>query len=70
MDGLAELALRELRPLARLLESRLLALDFTSVAGQETFALERCPKTRIGFDQSSRDTVAQRSRLARDTAAM
>src|SRR4051794_35960267 len=53
-------ALRELRPLAGLLETRLLALLLASVASQEAAPLELGAQVRVGLDESARDAVAQR----------
>src|SRR4051812_31859213 len=64
------LALRELRPLARLLETRLLALLLTSVAGQEAAPLELGAQVRVGLDQRAGDPVAQRVGLRGDATAV
>src|SRR4051812_13935127 len=64
------LTLRELRPLAGLLETGLLALLGTGVARQEAAALELGAQVGVGLEQRARDAVAQRARLGRDAAAV
>src|SRR6478752_4184151 len=63
------LALRELWPLARLLQARLLALDLARVPRQETRLLQLWTQRLVGLDQRTRDPVAERSGLAGDAAA-
>src|SRR5436190_21053739 len=63
-------ALRELRPLAGLLETRLLALDLAVVAGQEALALQLGAQVLVDADQRARDPVAERAGLPRDAAAV
>src|SRR5947209_7342729 len=53
------LALRELRPLAGLLQSGLLALLDPRVTRQEPAALELTAQVRVSHDQRPRDSVAQ-----------
>src|SRR4051794_22959245 len=64
------LTLRELRPLAGLLEAGLLALLGPRVAGQEAAALELAAQVRIGDDQSAGNPVAESTRLGGNAAAM
>src|SRR3954447_882156 len=64
------LTLRELRPLAGLLEAGLLALLGPRVAGQEAAALELAAQVRVGHDQRARDPMPQRAGLGRDAAAV
>src|SRR5918999_1069390 len=64
------LALRELRPLARLLEAGLLALLHARVARQEAAALELRAQVRVGVDERLGDGVAQGAGLGRDAAAV
>src|SRR5947209_3771294 len=66
----ARSALGELRPLARLLQARLLALLGARVAREEAAALELAAQVGVGLQQRARDAVAQRSRLGRDPAAV
>src|SRR5437773_7979543 len=66
----AKLTLRELRPLAGLLEPRLLALLRSRVAREEAAALELAAQVGVGLEQRARDAVAQRARLGRDPAAV
>src|SRR3954470_22787221 len=72
--GVAEspiyLALRELRALTGLLETRLLALLHARVTGEEAVALELAAQVRVGFDERPGDAVTQRHRLRRDAAAV
>src|SRR4051794_38164054 len=65
-----KLALRELRPLAGLLEAGLLALLRACVTREEAAALELAAQVRIGLQQRTRDAVAQCAGLRRDTAAV
>src|SRR5207247_2200459 len=69
-DTGATLALTELGRLARLVEAGLLALDGTGVPGEEALALERDAELGIGLDESARDPVTSRARLAARTAAV
>src|SRR6185503_16172762 len=62
--AMAGLTLRELRPLARLLQACLLALLDARVARQQLAALELGAQCGIRFDQGLRDPVAQRIGLA------
>src|SRR5215208_4971222 len=55
----ANSALRELRPLAGLLEAGLLALLHARVAREEAAALELGAQVRVGVDQCARDRMAQ-----------
>src|SRR5215216_1235906 len=64
------LALRELRPLAGLLEAGLLALLDASVAREEAAALELGAQVRVGVDERLRDRVAQGAGLGRHAAAV
>ena len=66
----ARLPLRELRPLAGLLQAGLLALDLARVAGEEALALERDARFGIGLDERPGDPVTQRAGLAGDAAAV
>src|SRR5947207_1208510 len=63
-------ALGELRPLARLLQAGLLALDLTRVAGQEPLLLEVGAQPAVGLQERLRDAVAEGARLPRDAAAV
>src|SRR5215213_2061957 len=65
-----KLALRELRPLAGLLEAGLLALLRACVTREEAAALELATQVRIGLEQGARDAMAQRAGLRRDAAAV
>src|SRR5437868_12559923 len=56
-----KLALRELRPLAGLLEAGLLALLRACVTREEAAALELAAQVRVGLEQRTRDAVAQRA---------
>src|SRR5689334_2680919 len=67
---LGPLALRELRALAGLLQTRLLALDLAVVAGQEPLALQLGAQVLVDADQRTRDAVPQRAGLAGDAAAV
>src|SRR3954452_7650750 len=64
------LALRELRALTGLLETRLLALLHAGVAREEAVALELATEVRVGLDECARDAVPQRRSLSRDAAAV
>src|SRR5215213_6469255 len=64
------LALRELRPLAGLLEAGLLALLDARVAREEAAALELGAQVRVGVDERLRDRVAQGAGLGRHAAAV
>src|SRR4051794_24699012 len=66
----APLALGELRTLARLLQTRLLALLGPRVARQEAAALELTAEVGVGLQQGARDAVAKRAGLRRDAAAV
>src|SRR5436190_13206263 len=66
----AALALRELRPLARLLEAGLLALDLARVAREESLPLQVAAQVGVGLDERLRDAVAERAGLAGDAAAV
>src|SRR5690242_4836777 len=68
--ALGGLALAELRALARLLQSGLLALLDARVARQEAAALELAAQVGIGLEQRAADAVAQRAGLGRDPAAV
>src|ERR1700693_4852641 len=63
-------ALGELRTLARLLQTGLLALLRARVARQEASALELASQVGIRLQQRARDAVAQRSGLRGDAAAV
>src|SRR2546421_4854235 len=63
-------ALRELRALACLLETRLLALLGARVPAEVAAALELHAQARIRLDQRAGDPVPERSRLRRDAAAV
>src|SRR5262249_1707994 len=67
---LKELALRELRRLARLVQAGLLALADASVAREEARTLQRHAQPRIGLDQRARDPVPDRTGLAARAAAV
>src|SRR6185503_20152828 len=64
------LALRELRPLASLLQARLLPLHHARVAGQEPGPLEVGAEVLVSLDQRPGDAVAHGARLAGDAAAV
>src|SRR4051794_14981491 len=64
------LALGELRPLAGLLEPRLLALLLARVARQVAAALQLGAQRRLGLDERAGDAVAQRPGLRRHAAAV
>src|SRR5262249_39669713 len=59
-----QLALRELRRLARLVQARLLALDLAGVAREVALALEEDAKVRVDLDERTRDAVTHRTGLA------
>ena len=63
-------ALRELRRLAGLVETGLLALDDARVAREEALALERDPQLRVGLDERAGDAVPHGSGLAARAAAV
>src|SRR5579872_133359 len=65
-----ELALRELRRLARLVQPGLLALDLAGVTRQVALPLERDAKLGIELDEGAGDTVANRTGLAGEPAAV
>ena len=62
--------LRELRPLAGLLQTGLLALLHARVAREEAAPLELGAKVGIGLDQRPRDAVPERAGLGGDAAAV
>src|SRR4051794_10080399 len=64
------LALRELRALTGLLETRLLALLHAGVACEEAVALELAAEVWIGLDERACDAVPQRRGLRRHAAAV
>src|SRR5438270_7127226 len=64
------LALGELRRLARLVQSGLLALDLAGVPREVALALEGDAKLRIQVDERTGDTVPHRTRLAGEPAAV
>src|SRR5919107_2031787 len=64
------LALRELRPLAGLLQAGLLALLHARVAREEAAPLELGAEVRVGLDQRPGDAVAQRAGLRAHAAAV
>src|SRR5215207_2556931 len=66
----ANSALRELRPLAGLLEAGLLALLHAGVAREEAAALELGAQVRVGVDERARDAMAQGAGLGGDAAAV
>ena len=70
MCGRAVLALGELRLLAGLLQTVLLALDHTGVAAQVAGALELAAVLVAGLEQRTGDAVTQRAGLAGDAAAV
>src|SRR5688500_9906656 len=57
------LTLRELRPLARLLQARLLALLGACVARQEAAPLQVGPELRVDLDEGAGDAVPKGIRL-------
>src|SRR5262249_9199574 len=59
-----DLALRELRRLARLVQAGLLALDLACVPRQVALALEEDVKVRVDLDERTRDAVTHRTGLA------
>src|SRR6185312_926637 len=63
-----DLALGELRALARLLQPGLLALLGARVTGQEAAPLELAAKVRVGLEQRAGDAVAKRAGLGGDAA--
>src|SRR5579864_2632034 len=65
-----ELALRELRRLARLVQSGLLALDLAGVPREVALALEGDPQLGIELDEGAGDTVTNRPGLPREAAAV
>src|SRR5439155_19782916 len=68
--GRSGLALRELRPLAGLLEACLLALLLTRVAREVAAALQLGAQRGLGLDQRTSDAVPERTRLGGDTATV
>src|SRR3954452_3903922 len=66
----ASLALRELRRLARLVQSGLLALDLTGVARKEAFPLEWHAQLGIDLDERPCDAVAYCAGLAARATAV
>src|SRR3954452_17381378 len=64
------LALRELRALTGLLETRLLALLHAGVACEEPVALELTAQVRVGLHERAGDPVTERRGLGRDAAAV
>ena len=64
------LALRELRRLARLVQTGLLALDLACVAREEALALERDAQLRIRLDERAGDSVTHGAGLTREPAAV
>src|SRR5688572_32335291 len=64
------LALRELRPLAGLLQAGLLALLLTRVAREVTAALHLAAERGVGLHQRARDAVPQGVRLSGHSAAV
>src|SRR5207302_6953013 len=65
-----KLALGELRRLAGLVQSGLLALDLAGVPREVALALERDAQLRIRFDERAGDPVAYRAGLAGEAAAV
>src|SRR6185312_11699784 len=65
-----DLALRELRRLARLVQAGLLALDLARVAREEALALERDAQLRVRLDERAGDPVAYGSSLSCEPAAV
>src|SRR5208283_5258125 len=63
-------ALRELGPLAGLLETGLLALLDARIARQEAASLQLPAEMRVGDDQRTGDPVSQRAGLGGDTTAV
>src|SRR6185295_10360768 len=59
-----QLALGELRRLARLVQPGLLALDDARVAREEACPLQRHTQLRVGLDEGTRDPVTDGARLA------
>src|SRR4051794_36523172 len=68
--GARWLALRELRPLAGLLEACLLALRLARIASQVAAALQLGTQRRLSLDQRTRDAVAQSRGLRRYPATV
>src|SRR5487761_1336079 len=66
----SELALRELRRLARLVQSGLLALDLAGIPREVALALERDPELRIQVDERAGNAVPHRAGLAGEAAAV
>ena len=66
----SELALGELRPLARLLQPRLAAFLLARVAGQQAAALELGAQLGVDLGQRPGDAVADGAGLAGDAAAV
>src|SRR5580704_4489862 len=64
------LALRVLRPLARLMMPVLLALDLARIAGQQPGFSERSAQRFRGCDERARDSVTDRIGLRRSASAM
>src|SRR4029079_2604758 len=64
------LALRELRRLARLVQTGRLALDNARVAREEALALEDGAELGIGLDERPRNAVTERAGLTGRTAAV
>src|SRR4051794_36415455 len=64
------LTLRELRRLAGLVQTGLLALDLACVARQEALPLQRHAELRVDLDDRACDPVAPRPGLARGAAAV
>jgi hypothetical protein len=60
----AELALRELRRLARLVQAGLLALDLPRIARQIAVPLEQHTEVRVDLDERAGDAVAHCAGLA------
>src|SRR5207248_6504027 len=69
-EGPPRLALRELRPLARLLETGLAALLLARVAREEAAALQLQAQRRLRLHQRAGDAMTQRTGLGGDAAAV
>src|SRR3954447_10897200 len=65
-----DLALGELRGLAGLVQSGLLALDLAGVAREVALALERHAELRVGLDEGPGDSVPNCAGLAGEAAAV
>src|SRR5262249_39883798 len=65
-----ELALGELRRLARLVQAGLLPLDLTRVPREEALALERDTQLRVRLDEGAGNSVPHGSRLSGQATAV